>query len=172
VSFDPLRTLLRIAVFTVTGASAIAASADEPAIPEALRTTGETVVLTVHAEGAQVYECAADSAGKLVWTFREPIATLIHDGKTVGRHYAGPHWELADGGSVLGKVEAKAEGATAADIPWLKLSVVRHDGQGALADATSVQRIHTQGGALSGACDVPGALRSVPYSADYVFSRR
>ena len=58
---------------------------------------GETSVLTLHAEGAQVYECKADPAGRLVWEFREPVATLIEAGKTVGRHYAGPHWEHADG---------------------------------------------------------------------------
>jgi Protein of unknown function (DUF3455) len=58
-------------------------------LPEALRTPGETPVLTVYAEGAQVYECKADTAGKLSWSFREPIATLLQDGKTVGRHYAG-----------------------------------------------------------------------------------
>jgi Protein of unknown function (DUF3455) len=48
-----------------------------------------SVMLTVHAEGAQIYECKVNS-GKLVWQFREPIAALIADGKTVGRHYAGP----------------------------------------------------------------------------------
>jgi hypothetical protein len=31
-----------------------------------------------------------------VWTLREPIATLLLDGKTVGRHYAGPNWEHMD----------------------------------------------------------------------------
>ncbi len=34
------------------------------------------------------------------WTFREPIATLLDDGKTVGRHYAGPNWEDNDGSAV------------------------------------------------------------------------
>src|SRR2546421_10876903 len=37
-------------------------------------------------------------------TFREPIATLLLDGKTVGRHYAGPNWEHADGSAVVAKV--------------------------------------------------------------------
>ena len=37
--------------------------------------------------------CKAGADGKLAWTFREPIATLLADGKTVGRHYAGPNWE-------------------------------------------------------------------------------
>ena len=50
--------------------------------------------------------------GKLAWAFREPIATLFQDGKTVGRHYAGPTWELSDGSAVVGKVAASAPGAT------------------------------------------------------------
>ena len=68
------------------------------------RAAGETLVATIHAQGAQVYECKADASGKLAWQFREPIATLLVDGKTVGRHYAGPNWELADGSAVAGKV--------------------------------------------------------------------
>jgi len=63
-------------------------------VPDAIAASGEAVMLTVHAEGAQIYECKADSGGKLVWQFREPIAALIADGKTVGRHYAG---ELGSG---------------------------------------------------------------------------
>jgi len=70
---------------------------------EAIRAPGETVLIEVHAEGAQIYECKADAKGALVWVFREPIASLFHDGKTVGRHYAGPRWEFLDGGSVLAR---------------------------------------------------------------------
>lgn len=84
------------------------------AIPDAIAAKGETVVLTVHAAGAQVYDC---KAGKLAWQFREPIATLIENGKTVGRHYAGPTWEHVDGSRVVGKVVAKARGATSKDVP-------------------------------------------------------
>ena len=123
----------------------------------------------MHAEGAQVYECKAGPDGKPAWAFREPIATLLVDGKTVGRHYAGPNWELSDGSAVAGKVAGSAPGATANDIAWLKLDVASHRGSGALTAATTVQRIHTQGGKLDGACDQPGAFRSAPYSADYVF---
>jgi Protein of unknown function (DUF3455) len=61
--------------------------------------------------------------------------------------------------------------ATADDIPWLKLEVVNRRGSGALADATTVQRIHTRGGGAQGACDRAGTFLSVPYSADYVFLR-
>src|SRR5262245_31229214 len=56
-------------------------------MPEAIAAPGQTLVATIHAEGAQVYECKADASGKLAWQFREPIATLLIDGKTVGRHY-------------------------------------------------------------------------------------
>ena len=129
-------------------------------------------MLTVHAEGAQVYECKAGTDGKLAWAFREPIATLMADGKTVGRHYAGPNWEHVDGSAVVGKAIGNAPGATPNDIPWLKLEVVSQRGSGILARVTTVQRINTQGGKLDGACDKAGATRSAPYSADYVFLRK
>ena len=73
-------------------------------LPDTIAAPGETTVTTLHAEGAQVYECKADAAGKLAWQFREPVATLLLEGKTLGRHYAGPTWELADGSVVIGKV--------------------------------------------------------------------
>jgi len=44
-----------------------------------------------------VYECRPGSDGKSNWGFREPIATLLVDGKTVGRHYSGPNWEHSGG---------------------------------------------------------------------------
>jgi len=128
-------------------------------------------LLTAHAVGAQVYECKAAAGGALQWTFREPIASLIVDGKTVGRHYAGPHWALDDGSIVQGKVLETAPGATPGDIAQLKLSVVDRQGSGALAQATLVYRLRTHGGTLSGACTDAGALRAVAYSADYLFAR-
>src|SRR5450756_59850 len=80
------------------------APAAETPLPGAIAAPGETTILSVHADGAQVYECKAGSDGKLAWAFREPIATLLVDGKTVGRHYAGPNWEHGDGSAVTGKV--------------------------------------------------------------------
>ena len=67
---------------------------------------------------------------RIAWQFREPIATLIVDGKTVGRHYAGPNWEMADGSAIVAKVAGRASGASAADIPLLKLEVVSRRGAG------------------------------------------
>ena len=152
--------------------SVLGASAAQTPLPEALAAPGETIVLTVHAEGAQVYECKAGNDGKLAWAFREPVATLMADDKIVGRHYAGPTWELSDGSAVAGKVAASAAGATAKDIAWLKLDVVSRRGSGMLSNVTTVQRINTIGGKLDDACDRPGDSRSMPYTADYVFLRK
>jgi hypothetical protein len=161
-----------LAVLLLSGSLMGAAAAETPPLPDAIAAPGETVVLTVHAEGAQVYECKAGADGKTAWAFREPIATLLADGKTVGRHYAGPNWEHNDGSAVVGKSAASIPGATPDDIPWLKLEVVSRRGSGVLAGVTTVQRINTKGGKLEGACDQAGALHSVPYSTDYVFLRK
>ena len=165
--------LLKHAALTTLSllASVLTASAQTP-LPEAVAAPGETVVLTLHAEGAQVYECKAGSDGKLAWAFREPIATLLLEGKTVGRHYTGPNWEHIDYSAVVGKAVGNAPGATPNDIPWLKLTVMSGRGTGILSGVTTVQRINTGGGKLEGACDKPSTYRNAPYSADYVFLRK
>ena len=166
-------SLLKSAPFAIVLLSGSLASATaQTPLPDAIAAPGATVVLAVHAEGAQVYECRAGGEGKLAWAFREPIATLLADGKTVGRHYAGPNWEYSDGSAVVGKAAGNAPGTTANDISWLKLTVVSQRGTGVLTGITTVQRINTQGGKLEGACDKAGATRSAPYSADYVFLRK
>ena len=153
-------------------AGSLATARAETPLPEAIAAPGEATVLSVHAEGAQVYECKAGADGKLAWAFREPVATLLADGKTVGRHYAGPNWEHSDGSAVVGKAAGNAPGATTNDIPWLKLTVVSSRGSGTLTGVTTVQRINTQGGKLDGACDKAGNFKSAPYSAEYVFLRK
>jgi hypothetical protein len=163
---------LRTAALAALLLSPSLASAAAAELPAAIAAPGEIIVLTVHAEGAQVYDCKAGADGKLAWAFREPIATLMADGKTVGRHYAGPNWEDVDGSAVTGKAAGNAPGATANDIPWLKLEVTAHRGNGVLTPVTTVQRINTSGGKLDGACDKAGATKSAPYSADYVFLKK
>jgi len=146
--------------------SALSQSADAIAAP------GEITIATLHAEGAQIYECKAANDGTLSWQFREPIATLLLDDKTVGRHYAGPSWEYSDGSAVTGKVLASAPGATPLDIPWLKLEAATRRGSGTLANVTTIQRLNTHGGAVRGPCERAGSFRSAPYAADYVFLRK
>ena len=166
---------------------AVAAGPAMAQVPPAIAAVGEATVITLHAEGVQVYECKAggdkaggdkaggDKAGgdqKLAWTLREPIATLLLAGKTVGRHYVGPTWQHVDGSSVVGKVVGTAPGKTAADIPWLKLSATARKGQGMLSGVATVQRINTQGGVHAGPCDKARTFHSEPYSADYVFLQK
>jgi hypothetical protein len=154
----------------VAGAALIVPAAAQ--VPDAIAASDETAVATVHAEGAQVYECKADGSGQLVWQFREPIATLILEGKTVGRHYAGPSWEHMDRSVLVAKPVGRAPGVAQRDIPWLKLEVTERRGEGLFSGVTTIQRINTQGGATDGACERAGALLSMPYAADYVFLRK
>lgn len=141
-------------------------------VPAAIAASGEEKIAFLRAEGAQIYECKAGATGALAWAFREPIATLVENGKTVGRHYAGPSWELADGSLVKAKVAGRAPAASANDIPLLKLEVTDRKGNGAVAGTTTIQRINTRGGVAEGACPTAGALLAVPYSADYAFLKK
>ena len=62
---------IRIALALFLSGALVSAAAAETPLPDAIAAPGETVVLSVHAEGAQVYECKAGADGKLAWTFRE-----------------------------------------------------------------------------------------------------
>lgn len=137
-------------------------------LPAGLAASG-VAVLTLHAEGVQIYRCETGTDGRTAWKFREPLATLLSDDATVGRHFAGPTWELSDGSAVAGKMAAQAPGRTAADIPWLRLDVTNRRGAGALTKVTAVQRLNTRGGAFAGPCTPAGAFHLEPYAADYVF---
>ncbi len=146
-------------------------------IPAALVARAGAVIATFHAEGAQIYQCNPDSEKyrseprALAWQFREPIATLIVDGNSIGWHSAGPNWNHTDGSGAKGKVASAAPGATANDIAWLKLDIIEHRGSGVLSEAATVERVNTKGGMAQGPCEPAGAYLSVPYSADYVFLR-
>lgn len=141
-------------------------------VPETIAAHGETLIATVHAIGAQVYECKTNSDSKPTWQFREPVATLVIDDKTVGHHFAGPVWVMADGSAVSAKVSAQAPGVTENDIPLLRLDVAARHGSGLLSGVTTVQRLNTHGGRADTSCDSPGTFLSVPYSADYAFYKK
>lgn len=148
---------------------AAAAALAQTAISAEIAAPGQVAILSAHATGTQTYECRADPGGALTWTFLEPTANLTVNGQTIGKHYAGPTWQLNDGSAVVGKVVAKAQGETTADIAWLKLDAARHTGAGKFDNVSAIQRINTRGGMLSGPCTVQGERMAVPYEADYVF---
>ncbi|MEZ5788682.1 MAG: DUF3455 domain-containing protein [Xanthobacteraceae bacterium] len=159
--FWPCGVVLAASIATWSGA--------QGETPDAIAAPDKALVTIVHAEGAQVYECMPDAGGHHSWQYREPIATLLKDGETVGRHYAGPSWELNDGSAVTGKVIGRAPGAAPTDIPLLKLQVTSLSRGGQLSAVTVIQRLNTKGGVLEGACSSPGAIASAPYTADYAF---
>jgi len=136
-------------------------------VPENLKpTAGESLSLVVPAKGVQIYECRD---GK--WAFVAPEAELFdRSGKKIGRHYAGPHWEAADGSKVVGAVKQRADAPAAGNIPWLLLGTKSVGGDGAFSKVTSIQRVATVGGAApAGNCAEAGAQARVGYTADYYF---
>jgi Protein of unknown function (DUF3455) len=156
-------------VLALIGSPAAAQAEGLENLPAAIAIKGSVPVAQLHAAGAQIYVCTKSAAGVLNWTFREPVASLLEEGKTVGRHFVGPTWEFVDGSRVVGEVVSKAAGTTAKDIAWLKLSVKEPQTSGLVAGATSVLRIDTKGGVFEGACDSEGELHSEPYTATYLF---
>jgi hypothetical protein len=157
-------------MFALVGSFAGAAQAEGVEnLPATIAVKAGVPVAQLRAAGAQIYICAKNSAGALNWRFREPVATLLEEGKTVGRHFVGPTWEFDDGSRVQGELVSTAPGATAKDIAWLKLSVKEPPKSGLVAGATSVLRIDTKGGVFEGACEREGELHSEPYTATYVF---
>ncbi len=158
-----------IFVLGLMGSLAAAQAEGVENLPAAIAVKAGVPVAQLHAAGAQIYVCAENAAGALNWTFREPVATLLEEGKTVGRHFVGPTWEFVDGSRVVGELVSKAPGTTAKDIPWLKLSVKDPPKSGPAAGATSVLRIDTKGGAFEGACDSEDELHAEPYTATYLF---
>jgi hypothetical protein len=159
-----------IFVLGLMGSLASAAQAEGVEnLPAAIAIKGSVPLEQLQAAGAQIYICAKNTAGALNWTFREPIATLLEEGKTVGRHFLGPTWEFADGSHVVGAQVSEAPGKTAKDIPWLKLAVKEPPKSGLVTGATSILRIDTKGGVFEGACNNEGELHPEPYTATCIF---
>lgn len=130
--------------------------------------TGEPIAI-LHAVGAQMYECRKSDLDTLTWVLREPAALLMRNGKSVGRHFAGPTWELADGSMVKAKLRSQPPASRPSDIPTLDLVVTESRGGDPIASAQSTRRINTAGGVAKGGCVGAGDVTAVPYSADYAF---
>jgi hypothetical protein len=121
------------------------------------------LVLRAVGSGDQVYGCVNGS-----WELKAPDAKLLNqDGSIIGRHFAGPTWQLKDGSWVKGKAVAKQVAPDANAVPWLLLESV--GGTGRLGTVRFIQRTGTHGGnAPDGSCSQSAMLR-VPYTATYSF---
>ena len=136
-------------------------------IPDNLKPgANESLALIVPARGVQIYECRDDK-----WVFVAPEADLFDvAGNKIGRHYAGPHWESADGSKIVGAVKQRAEAPTADAIPWLLLTAKSVGAEGAFSKVTSIQRVATSGGVTPPwGCSQAGMQARISYTADYYF---
>lgn len=172
---------LRIAAL-LTPVIAACASAQAPApiaaVPSNLKPgADQTLAMIVPAKGVQIYECRAAKDGNgYAWAFVAPEADLFDaNGKKIGRHYAGPHWEAADGSRIVGALKERADAAAANAIPWLLLATKSVGPQGAFSNVASIQRVNTAGGvAPRDGCSQAeaGKAARVGYTADYYFFSR
>jgi hypothetical protein len=167
-----MQTSIRWAFALPALASALLATSALAQLPTEVDAPEEAPVLKLHGVGAQLYECKTGPDGKLVWTFREPVAALMLEGHSIGQHYRGPTFEHIDGSAIVIKPIASAPSPDGKSIAWLKADVVDRRGRGALSGATTVQRINTQVGLMEGPCDEAGVVRGAPYTADYIFLRK
>jgi hypothetical protein len=176
------RILIRFVLFALSFLTAInvVAQKDAPAkeaapdVPDAIAIpAGLEPVLFVRASGSQIYACKAGEDGKFAWTLKAPDAELKdRKDKVIGQHLAGPTWKLKDGSEVTGKAAAHVDSLDPDSIPWLLVNVVNNSKKGALADVTTIQRVHTHGGKPGNdPCDEShkDAETKSTYSADYYF---
>jgi hypothetical protein len=165
---NSMKTMKTASAPLVLALAACAGTPQKPtvAVPERLRPAQETLAMVVPARGVQIYECRAGQ-----WAFVAPDADLFDaNGKRIGRHYAGPHWEAADGSKVVGATKARADAPAANAVPWLLLSTKSVGPEGAFSKVTSIQRVATTGGlAPKSACAQAGERVRIDYTADYYF---
>lgn len=147
-------------------------------LPDGIRTPdGQVQALKVNAKGVQIYACKArpDNASTFEWSLVAPEADLFDEqGKAIGKHFAGPSWQLSDGSKVVGKKRTQVDAPEAGAIPWLLVDATGTEGTGALSGIQSIQRVATHGGkAPAAGCDSghADAESRVPYSATYYFNR-
>lgn len=121
------------------------------------------LLLRAVGSGDQVYGCVNGR-----WALNAPDAKLLNqEGSVIGRHFAGPTWQLNDGSWVKGRAVAKQIAPDATAVPWLLLESV--GGTGRLGKVRFIQRTGTHGGnAPDGSCS-QSAMRRVPYTATYSF---
>ncbi|HEX4168600.1 MAG TPA: DUF3455 domain-containing protein, partial [Bryobacteraceae bacterium] len=97
-----------------------------------------------------------------------PDAKLLNqEGSVIGRHFAGPTWQLNDGSRIKGKVVAKQVAPDATAVPWLLLESV--GGTGRFGAVRFIQRTGTHGGNAPDDSCSQNATRRVPYTATYSF---
>lgn len=177
-----------LAVSSVAVASSACASGQmrdgtatvDTAVPEKLQpSNGATLLMRLHAEGAQIYVCkeaghAETGGNKYAWVLQGPKAQLYdQSGRLAATHFAGPTWRSAvDGSAVVGKKIQDSPAPVAGAIPWLLLKTASTTGQGVFSSVVAIQRVATEGGTTPTeecAASALGSERAVSYKAEYKF---
>jgi hypothetical protein len=131
---------------------------------------GRPVFMKLRGEGVQIYTCKKTAAG-YAWTFTGPEALLYNDkGRAVGKHGAGPSWELSDGSKVI--AEPVGTDPEKHALPNLLLKTISTNGTGSLAKVKYIKRMDTDGGGMPTLpADEAHADKEerVPYRATYAF---
>jgi hypothetical protein len=148
-------------------------------VPDPLKVpSGQSLLFKAAAKGVQIYICTAKAESKndFEWTLKAPMADLFTDrGVLLGKHYAGPTWELtSDGSQVVGVVSNKVNAPQKDAIPLLLLKAKSYQGTGMMSSVSWIQRLDTLGGkAPVTGCDLAHqqAKVRVPYTANYYFYR-
>jgi Protein of unknown function (DUF3455) len=130
------------------------------------------LILRSRGQGDQIYTCQ-QNAYTFSWDLKAPDARLLDDSnRVIGRHFAGPTWQLNDGSQVQGRPIARQDAQEANAVPWLTLTAVSTTGHGLLERVKTIRRIDTHGGQPpAGGCDQAhlGTELRVPYTAVYEF---
>lgn len=156
------RTCLLVALAAFAGGIHAQAS---PAKPHAIE---------AFAKGVQIYSCKA-AGNRYAWILKGPDAILSDaKGQAIGKHFAGPSWQAADGSVVVGEAVNASPSPDAGAVAWLVLHAKSHSGNGDMASVQYIVRTRTEGGvAPATGCDAAHASAEVrvPYSAVYLFFR-
>jgi len=173
---------------------------DVPPVPTEIQVPeGYSPFLEGHAIGTQNFICLGTNKKTLAWKFTGPQATLFLSFNSsnmvqqVTTHFlsanpgenglARPTWQHStDTSAVWGRVKASSTDPAYVEpdaIPWLLLEVAGAQlgptGGDFMTDAVFIHRLNTTGGlAPAAGCDSLadlGAVRLVPYTADYFFYR-
>jgi Protein of unknown function (DUF3455) len=135
-----------------------------------------SIVLSVVAEGVQIYESKASSTGTYEWALKAPEAQLKSlSGEVLGKHYGGPTWSLNDGSQLVGNLPPlkTVSAPNGRNIPWLLVGAKSRSETGVLNTIDYVARTATSGGvAPEVAPKGPADTARVEYRAIYLFLRK
>ena len=194
------RSILLCAIVVGTPSFAAIAQAQiaVPPVPTDIQVPeGFSAFLEGYAIGTQNFICLGTTKKSMAWKFTGPQATLFLkvDGQLqqVATHFlsanpgenglARPTWQHStDTSAVWGRVKASSTDPAYVEpdaIPWLLLEVAGAQtgpaGGDFMTSAVFIHRLNTTGGlAPAAGCDSLadlGAVRLVPYTADYFFYR-